>query len=542
MIQSFASTIAKKEVSLSWVDRFVRRNAESLISRWTAGIDSNRHKADSPAKYKLYFKLLKDKIKQYSIEPRHTYNMDEKGFLLGITSRSKRIFDRPLYQSKAVRQAIQDGSREWISLIACICADGSTLDPALIYQATSTNIQSSWVEDLNPQHHQAFITTSESGWSSNQIGLAWLQQVFDRLTKAKAGRSYRLLILDGHGSHITMDFIDYCDRNRILLAIYPPHSTHTLQPLDVCVFKPLSTAYSNQLSAFLQNSQGLALITKRDFFYLFWGAWVNTMRQSLILRAFEATGISPLDPTTILKRFDQAEPPEQQSRESSTSVLSASDWRKIDRLLRAVVDTGGDNKAKKLSRTVHHISIQKQLLEHENQGLREALVIQKKRSKRGRPLPLDQPDEYHGGAVFWSPHSVQRARDRQHQKDIEERQLQLQKSEQAEARRASQQLKIRLLQERRVARAAARDARAKQRADEAAERRLNQQARKTQRQLQNRIKLSKKGNKKASKPPDRSINKKKPALAPVRVNEAASTPSTPSSRRGRIIRTPSRYL
>jgi hypothetical protein len=107
-----------------------------------------------------------------------------------------------------------------------------------------------------------------------------------------------------------MEFINFCDRNRILLAIYPPHSTHTLQPLNVCVFKPLSTAYSNQLSAFLQNSQGLASIAKRDFFSLFWGAWVNTMRQPLILRAFEATGISPLDPTTILKRFNQAEPPD----------------------------------------------------------------------------------------------------------------------------------------------------------------------------------------------------------------------------------------
>ena len=90
--------------------------------------------------------------------------MDEKGILLGITSRTKSIFDRPLYEAKAVRQVLQDGSREWISTIACICADGSALDPALIYQANSINIQSSWVEDINPEHHQVFITVSESGW------------------------------------------------------------------------------------------------------------------------------------------------------------------------------------------------------------------------------------------------------------------------------------------------------------------------------------------------------------------------------------------
>lgn len=41
--------------------------------------------------------------------------------------------------------------------------------------------------------------------------------------------------MDGHQSHLTKDFIDYCDHNKILLAIFPPHATHTLQPLDVCL-------------------------------------------------------------------------------------------------------------------------------------------------------------------------------------------------------------------------------------------------------------------------------------------------------------------
>jgi hypothetical protein len=58
--------------------------------------------------------------------------------------------------------------------------------------------------------------------------LTWLEQVFDRYTKAKARRRYRLLILDGHGSHVTKDFIDYCDSYKILLLIFPPYATHTL--------------------------------------------------------------------------------------------------------------------------------------------------------------------------------------------------------------------------------------------------------------------------------------------------------------------------
>jgi hypothetical protein len=100
------------------------------------------------------------------------------------------------------------------------------------------------------------------------MSLAWLKQVFNRSTKAKAQSSYRLLILDGHGSHLTMDFIEYCDQNKILLAVYPPHSTHTLQALDVSMFKPLSTAYSNEVSVFMERSWELTSMSKRDFFLL----------------------------------------------------------------------------------------------------------------------------------------------------------------------------------------------------------------------------------------------------------------------------------
>lgn len=57
--------------------------------------------------------------------------------------------------------------------------------------------------------------------------------VFGRYSKEKARRLWRLLILDGRGSHLTMEFINYSDGNNIRLMTYPPHSTHSLQLLDV---------------------------------------------------------------------------------------------------------------------------------------------------------------------------------------------------------------------------------------------------------------------------------------------------------------------
>jgi hypothetical protein len=38
------------------------------------------------------------------------------------------------YESSRVKQAVQDGSREFISLLACVSAIGQRLPPALIYK------------------------------------------------------------------------------------------------------------------------------------------------------------------------------------------------------------------------------------------------------------------------------------------------------------------------------------------------------------------------------------------------------------------------
>jgi hypothetical protein len=60
---------------------------------------------------------LREKIEQYHIEPRHIYNMDEKGFMLGVVGQLKRIFSRTSYEDEKRRSTIQDGSREWITLL-----------------------------------------------------------------------------------------------------------------------------------------------------------------------------------------------------------------------------------------------------------------------------------------------------------------------------------------------------------------------------------------------------------------------------------------
>jgi hypothetical protein len=90
---------------------------------------------------------------QYNIQPHNCYNMDEKGFLIGYLQKVRRIFPKALMEKQKLLGTSQDGSREWITLLATICADGSSLPPALIYKAVSGDLQDSWLQDYDLDKH-----------------------------------------------------------------------------------------------------------------------------------------------------------------------------------------------------------------------------------------------------------------------------------------------------------------------------------------------------------------------------------------------------
>jgi hypothetical protein len=68
--------------------------------------------------------------------------MDEKGFLLGSIGKSKRIFSRALWEQGGIKKNMQDGNREWITTVACICADSTAIPPVLLFASKNSTLQS----------------------------------------------------------------------------------------------------------------------------------------------------------------------------------------------------------------------------------------------------------------------------------------------------------------------------------------------------------------------------------------------------------------
>jgi hypothetical protein len=156
---------------------------------------------------------------------------------------------------------------------------------------------------------------------------------------------------------------------------------------------------------------------------------------------------------------------------------------------------------RKISRSLHHISVQNQLLHHENQGLKEVLKNQKKHKNKSKALQFQPREDYHGGAEFYSPHRVEKARQFERTKQQEAEAEELRKAEMAELRHANKLYKENLAQEKREQRAREKEERDRLKAvkaQEVAERKAAEEAQKRDLEARKSIQLPNQAKRKAS--------------------------------------------
>jgi hypothetical protein len=107
--------------------------------------------------------------------------------------------------------AAQPGHQEWVTIIECISATGQKIPLYVIFKGES--LMTHWTSIL-PLKGWMFAV-NHKGWMNNLHGMALLYH-FDQHTKLSfesPDDEYRLLLCDGHDSHISAAFVGYCLQN-----------------------------------------------------------------------------------------------------------------------------------------------------------------------------------------------------------------------------------------------------------------------------------------------------------------------------------------
>jgi hypothetical protein len=275
-----------QQIGKYWVTGFLRRN-KRIKTLKSKGIDQKRIGRSRPDLIRRFFDLL-DQPGVKSIPPRNRWNFDETGVFQGLGTNGLVVGQSQL-RSTIKKQPFD---LNWITIIEAISATESCLSPLVILKGK--DVQHQWFpEELDYLTNWQF-TTSEKGWTNDAIGLEWLKKVFLPGSKPAKTNEKRLLILDGHGSHITPDFMRICVTNRVHLLYLPPHTSHVLQPLDISVFGPLKAAYRAALT--LANPLAdVGPTRKEDFLNCYFQARNKAITTHNALSGWKGAGLWPIN-------------------------------------------------------------------------------------------------------------------------------------------------------------------------------------------------------------------------------------------------------
>lgn len=114
----------------NWVPNFLDRHHTVLSTHWSSPLDNKRTSSLTPQVVEGHFRCVKDSTEKYEIIPENDYGMDESPIMLGFSG-TRRVVGR----TGAKRQhSRRDGSRESLTVVETICADGTVLKPTVIFQ------------------------------------------------------------------------------------------------------------------------------------------------------------------------------------------------------------------------------------------------------------------------------------------------------------------------------------------------------------------------------------------------------------------------
>lgn len=277
-----------------WLKRWLERHPEYRTRR-RKSLDIERLLAQDKNVIQEWFSRYQAAIDQYGIQPEDLYNFDETGFQIGVGKDQWIITRDPRRKIVAGNRT----NREYVTVVEAVSTDGFSTPPLIILNARQ--LQNRWFEDLIDER----IAVTDSGYINDLLAYQWIQ-LFEKSTRLRTKGIWRMLICDGFGSHLTYEFIKFCEDKKILLFFLPPHTSHLLQPLDVGVFNVYKHYHSEAIEA--ATITGCMKFSKQDFLAAISEIGTKTFKSHTIRLGFKLSGIWPINPSIVCDKLVEYRP------------------------------------------------------------------------------------------------------------------------------------------------------------------------------------------------------------------------------------------
>ncbi|XP_050337874.1 uncharacterized protein LOC126764118 [Bactrocera neohumeralis] len=175
-----------------------------------------------------------------------------------------------------------------VSLALAVSASGQSIPPFFLFPRVN-------MKEIFMTHasHGAVGVANGSGYMNPDVFPQFMRP-FIKHTGANAD-SPTMLLLDNHGSHLSIEAIDLALDHGITLLSFPPKCTHKMQPLDVAVFAPFKGMMTVKHDAWKKSNIGVTF----DMHHvpLLVDQCLDVMLTPKTIKSgFRTTGIYPFNP------------------------------------------------------------------------------------------------------------------------------------------------------------------------------------------------------------------------------------------------------
>lgn len=271
-----------KEAGTDWITSFLKRN-KSLSIRSPEATSIGRATGFNRPIVNLFFDQLMELFDRYNFTAKDIYNVDETG-VTTVQKPPKVIAKKGLKQVGAITSS-ERGTL--VTVCVAVNAIGNAIPPMFIFPRK--NFKDHFIRDGPPG---CIGSAYPSGWMTGPDFFIYIKH-FHQHTRSTIENPV-LLLLDNHNSHISLNVIDFCKNNGIIMLSFPPHCSHKLQPLDRTVYGPFKKFINNAMGSWLRMHPGKCL-TIYDIPGIVRETFPKAVTPSNIISGFKVAGIWPLN-------------------------------------------------------------------------------------------------------------------------------------------------------------------------------------------------------------------------------------------------------
>lgn len=273
----------------SWYEGFIKRHSvlkgKVLKTLNTARIDVTEEQLRTWFK-QISQNIMKNNMQAVLEDPSRIFYCDESAYYIG--PKGQAVLTRK--DGKYVFNKFGYDEKDSLTLALGASADGKLMPTLAIFPCET-------IPNIEKYPETWSCGRSKNRWMTSENFYEYISNVFNPILSNENIKKPVIMFLDGHVSYLSLEVIEFCNRNGIILFALIPSSTRVTHPMDVAIFHHLQETWKKGVETW--RTLNKRRMKREDFGPVLDQCIIETLTPEIIQNGFRQSGLFPFDEKAV---------------------------------------------------------------------------------------------------------------------------------------------------------------------------------------------------------------------------------------------------